>query len=107
MEGKVAVLGDADFVMPFSAMGLDTFVAGDTTEQMAAGAAAIIEGRYTLLVVAENIAAKVQDVLAAAENRPSPCVVIVPFTTESRGLATQALGKVLKMATGVNILENN
>ena len=25
MEGKVAVLGDADFVMPFSALGVDTY----------------------------------------------------------------------------------
>ena len=33
--------------------------------------------------------------------------MVVPFTTESEGFATQALGEVLKMATGINILQNN
>ena len=33
MEGKVAVLGDADFVMPFSALGVDTYSVGHTTEK--------------------------------------------------------------------------
>ena len=52
MEGKVAVLGDADFVMPFSAMGVDTFVAGETAEQTVAAAEEIVKGKYTLVVVA-------------------------------------------------------
>ena len=33
MEGKIAVLGSADFVMPFSALGLDTYAAGVTVEE--------------------------------------------------------------------------
>jgi vacuolar-type H+-ATPase subunit F/Vma7 len=49
MEGKVAVLGSADFVMPFSAMGLDTYPVGDNREEIIAGANAIIEGRYALV----------------------------------------------------------
>jgi len=30
----------------------------------------------------------------------------VPFTTESEGFATRELGKVLKIATGIDILAN-
>jgi len=33
--------------------------------------------------------------------------VVVPFTTESEGFATEALGEVLKLATGIDILGNN
>ena len=106
MEGKVAVLGGADFVMPFAALGLDTFAAGETAEQMAQSARTIIERKYTLVVVAENVASKVQDVFAVTEKKAVPCVVVVPFTTESEGFATRALGEALKMATGVNILGN-
>jgi len=106
MEGKVAVLGDADFVMPFAAMGLDTFVAGDTAEQMAAGAKNIVDGGYTLVVVAENVARAVEESFAAQQNKPTPCVIVVPFTTEPEGFATQSLGNVLKMATGINILDD-
>jgi hypothetical protein len=33
-------------------------------------------------------------------------VVIVPFTAEPSGVATESLGRMLKMATGINILKN-
>ena len=104
MEGKVAVLGNADFVMPFSALGVDTYPVGHTKEQMIEAAHKIVGDKYTLVVVAENIAPIVEAVFADFDNMPTPCIVVVPFTTESEGFATKELGKVLKMATGINIL---
>ncbi len=105
MKGKVAVLGDADFVMPFSALGVDTYSAGHTNEQMRESAGKIIDGKYALVVVAENIAPAVEEIFSAHKNMPTPCIVVVPFTTEPSGLATRELGEVLKMATGINILQ--
>ncbi len=105
MEGKVAVLGDADFVMPFSALGVDTYAVGHEREQIAAAAEQIVDAKYALLVVSENVAAAADEVLAATESKPTPCVVVVPFTQESEGFATEALGKVLKLATGIDILK--
>jgi len=107
MEGKVAVLGDADFVMPFSAMGLDTFAIGETPEEMVESARKIISDKYALVVVAENIAAVVEEVFSTVQNLPTPCIVVVPFTTEPEGFATKTLGEVLKIATGINILQNS
>ena len=107
MEGKIAVIGDTDFVMPFSALGLDTYATADTADDIAENAKKIIDAKYALVVVAENIAPAVEEVFSAYQNMPTPCVVVVPFTTESEGFATQALGKVLKLATGINILQDN
>ena len=107
MEGKVAVLGSADFVMPFSALGVETFAVEDSQEQIDAAAQKIIKEQYALTVVAENIAHKAQEALSATENKSIPCVVVVPFTTESEGFATEALAKVLKMATGINIMQSD
>jgi vacuolar-type H+-ATPase subunit F/Vma7 len=107
MEGKVAVLGDADFVMPFSALGVDTFPTGDTAEQTLAAAEKIVAGKYTLVVVAETSAKAAEEAFAGAQKTPTPCLVVVPFTTEPEGFATRALGKVLKTATGINILEGS
>ena len=107
MEQKVAVLGNADFVMPFSALGVDTYLAGQTDKQMAETAEKIISGRYALVVVAENIAPVVQQAFSAQMDTAIPCIVVVPFTTESKGFATQALAYALKIATGVNILQDN
>lgn len=104
MEGKVAVIGDANFVMPFSALGVDTFAVGETAEQMSETAKEIVEQDYALVVVAENIAATVEPVFSDVQNEPTPCIVVVPFATESEGFATRALGEVLKQATGISIM---
>ena len=107
MEGKIAVLGDTDFVMPFSALGLDTYATADTTDDIAENAKKVIDGKYALVVVAENIAPMTEEVFSDYQNTPTPCIVVVPFTTESEGFATQALGEAIKMATGINILQDS
>ncbi|MHC4557015.1 MAG: V-type ATP synthase subunit F [Planctomycetota bacterium] len=107
MEGKIAVLGGTDFVMPFSALGIDTYPVGLTAGDIAENAKKIISEKYALVVVAENIAPVAEEVFSTYEDAPTPCLVVVPFTTESEGFATQALGEVLKMATGINILQNS
>ena len=107
MEGKVAVLGDADFVMPFSALGLDTFAIGEGPAEAVELAKQIIELKYGLVVVAENVAAAVEGVFGAQQNMPIPCVVVVPSTVESEGFATMSLTEMLRMATGTNILQSN
>ena len=107
MEGKVAVLGDADFVMPFSALGLDTFPVEQQREAIVGAAREIVEAGYALVVVAENVAREADEVFTDTESQPTPCIVVVPFTTESEGFATAALGEVLKLATGIDILANN
>jgi len=105
MEGRIAVLGDTDFVMPFAALGVDTYAVGGAPEQITDAATKIIGEKYALVVVAENIAPEAEAVFSVYQDVPTPCIVVVPFTTESEGFATQALGRVLKMATGINILE--
>jgi vacuolar-type H+-ATPase subunit F/Vma7 len=105
MEGKIAVLGDTDFVMPFSALGVDTFAVEQTASEIAESARKIIDEKYALVVVAENIAPKAEEVFADYRDKPTPCIIVVPFTTESEGYATQALVQVLKMATGIDILQ--
>jgi V/A-type H+-transporting ATPase subunit F len=106
MEGKVAVLGDADFVMPFSALGLDTFAVEQQRDQIVETAQRIVDAKYALVVVAEDVARAADEVFADTESAPTPCIVVVPFTTESEGFATEALGQVLKLATGIDILAN-
>lgn len=104
---KAAVLGDVDFVLPFSALGLDTYAVDSSTEKIIAAATEIIENNYSFVVVAENIAAIADGVFSAVANKAVPCIVVVPFTTEPSGFATRALSDVLKMATGIDIMQDN
>jgi len=106
MEGKVAVLGNADFVTPFSAMGLDTYPAA-SRDEITTAAKTIVDVKYALIVVAENVAKAADEVFESVRKQPVPGIVVVPFTTEPEGFATRALGEVLKRATGVDILQND
>jgi len=106
MQGRIAVLGDTDFVMPFTALGVDTFAVSDEADVIE-NAKNIIQGKYALILVAENIAPAADAVLADYDGAATPCVVVLPFTTESQGFATEALAKILKMATGITILQND
>jgi vacuolar-type H+-ATPase subunit F/Vma7 len=107
MENKIAVLGSSDFVMPFSALGLDTFDITDEKQSVIDSAKKILEEKYALVVVAENIAQQAEEVFSSARTKTLPCVTVVPFTTEPEGFATQSLGQALKMAMGINVLQNN
>ena len=107
MEGKIAVIGDTDFVMPFSALGVDTYAVSEAHGEIIEAATKIAGEKYALVVVAEDKLKAVEEVFSAYLNQPTPCVVAVPFTTESKGLATETLGKVLKIATGIDILQGN
>jgi V/A-type H+/Na+-transporting ATPase subunit F len=104
MEGKAAVLGSPDFVMPFSALGMDTFATETDAALVQEKAETIIRQKYALVIVAENVARQAQPVFEKTMRNATPCVVIAPFTSEPSGVATEALGKMLKLATGINIL---
>ncbi len=106
MEGKVAVLGSIDFVKPFSAIGVDTFAVEENSDEIQQHAKKILEQKYALIIVAEDVAPSAEQIFADVQNDPAPAIIVVPFTTESKGFATEELGKVLRMATGINILEN-
>ena len=107
MENSIAVLGSSDFVMPFSALGVDTFGVTDERQSIIDNAKRILEEKYALVIVAENIAPQAEEVFMAVQKKTLPCVLVVPFTTESEGFATRSLGQALKMAMGINILQNN
>jgi vacuolar-type H+-ATPase subunit F/Vma7 len=106
MDSKAAVLGSADFVMAFSAIGLDTFAVEANAEEVTEAAKTILAEKYGLVVVAENVTKMANEVFGKTEKLATPCIVTVPFLTESTGEATAALGRALKIATGIDILGN-
>jgi vacuolar-type H+-ATPase subunit F/Vma7 len=106
MQGKVAIIGSSDFVMPYSALGVDCFAVEQTDEQILQTAEKIVEGKYALVVVSETIAPTAHQVFEQFNTKTTPCVLVVPFTTESEGFAINNLSKLLKIATGIDILQN-
>ena len=107
MEAKAAAFGDADFVMPFSAIGLETFAVEPIREKVAEIAHELVKGDYGLIVVSENIAKIAGTIFEEAQKTSGTCILTVPFTTKSDGFATAGLGRAIKLATGIDILAND
>lgn len=104
MEGKVAVLGSEDFVLPFTALGLDVYaVQQDQAEQIRETAQQIIDQDYGLVVIAENIARQMEAIYEDTLRETLPSMLVVPFLRESEGFATDKLGEIVKLATGINL----
>ncbi|AQT68010.1 V-type sodium pump subunit G [Anaerohalosphaera lusitana] len=104
MESKVAVLGGADFTMAFKALGIDTFPVEFNEDSVTKAANEVLKEKYGLVVVAENVVELAQPLLEKSAGHATPCVVVVPFLAEPSGVATAALSKQLKLATGIDIL---
>lgn len=106
MTGKAAALGNADFVMPFTALGLESFAA-DERADILEKAQKILDEKYSFVVVAEDAAHIADEVFSQTEKDSLPCVVVVPFTKEPEGFAIASLAKALKMATGIDIVSSS
>lgn len=106
MEGKIAVIGDADFVLPFKALGVEIFTVEKNREEILEAAQEILKQKFALVVAAENVAQAASEVFEPTQRQSMPCVVAIPTSEQSEGYATKSLGKLLKHATGINILAN-
>jgi len=93
--------------MPFTALGLDIFTVEPNRQSIEQNANKILQDSYVLIIIAEDIADVAGPVFAQKQKAAVPCVLVLPFMSESTGFAFQKLGEVLKMATGINILQNN
>jgi len=103
MEGKIAAIGDYDFVMPLASIGVDTYAVGNGGDELVRTVEKVLAERYALLVVSEDKFAAAEDTFSAVMDGPLPCVAVVPFTQEPSGEATRALNVMLKAATGIDI----
>ncbi len=103
-NNKIAVIGDKDSVLAFKALGVDVFDAKNyfdaqnTLKQLAR--------EYSIILITEDIAEQLEDVIARYKVRPYPIVVPIPSSSGSTGLGMKGLSKNVEKAIGVDILFN-
>jgi V/A-type H+-transporting ATPase subunit F len=59
---------------------------------------------YNIIMVTENLAASMQDVMREFQNEPVPSIVPIPSTLGSEGFALTRLREAIKRAVGTDIL---
>ena len=103
MEGKIAAIGQKDLILPLKAVGVDIFPTTSPEEASNTARTLAREG-YTIIMVTENLAASMQDVMREYQNEAVPSIMPIPSTLGSEGFALARLREAIKRAVGTDIL---
>ena len=106
INGKIAVIGDADSALAFKAVGAEAFVAedgeraGETLDILAA------DGGYAVIFVTETFAEQIAEKIEKLKDRPYPCVLPVPSCTGSTGYGMYCIKKDIEKAIGASVADD-
>ncbi|MBQ9412723.1 MAG: V-type ATP synthase subunit F [Oscillospiraceae bacterium] len=103
---RIAVIGGADSVIGFQALGLDTYPAQDGASAKAIlhDLVKIEEDPYVIIYLEETLAQTIQDEVRKYSSRPSPAIILIPGRDGPIGLGRNALQQAVEKAVGSNIL---
>ncbi len=103
---KIAVIGGADTVIGFKALGLEVFAA--STQEEAREAMRRVtresEDQYAIIYVEENLAGYLEHEIARYKDVPSPAIILIPGREGPLGLGQSALKAAVEKAVGTDIL---
>ena len=102
MKGKMAIIGDGDSVIAFTAGGIDAYPvvnaekASETLKKLAK--------EYQIIFITDVLAEKIDETISKYVNVPYPIVIPVPSKSGSSGYGMNALKTAMDKALGVDIL---
>jgi len=102
---KIAVIGGADTVIGFKALGLNTFpVDSDEAARKTFRELSKPENEYAIIYVEENLAERLADEINKFKDSPTPAVILIPGRDGPLGLGQSALKAAVERAVGSDIL---
>ena len=102
---KIGVMGGADTVIGFKALGLDTFPI-DSPEQAKRVMHDITgeDSDYAIIYLEETLAVTLENEINKFKDKPIPAIILIPGREGSLGLAQAALRASVERAVGSDIL---
>ena len=105
MKDKMAIIGDGDSVLAFTAGGVDAFPV-DSTET-ARELVKKLAKDYKIIFITDVIAEKLSDVIDRYIESAYPIILSVPSKAGSNGFGINGIKKAMDKALGVDILFND
>jgi V/A-type H+-transporting ATPase subunit F len=100
---KVAVVGDKDSVMGFTALGLDVFPVYDADE-VKKKLHALAEKDYAIIYITEKYAIAGKEAIDRYKDNELPAIIVIPGITGSMGIGMNEVRESAKRAIGADIL---
>ncbi len=102
-EGKIAFIGDADSVLGFRALGVETVVPGNADEAREQFAR-LVKEKASIIMITEDMIDHLQDQIDETVHMAIPSVVVLPGIkgTQKRGEDTKR--ELIIRAVGVDLM---
>jgi V/A-type H+-transporting ATPase subunit F len=102
---KIAVLGGADTVLGFKALGLETYPVGGADEARRVLHHLTMKSQeYAIIYIEEALAQTLSVEIGQFRNCVSPAIIAIPGREGSSGQSLAALHEAVKRAIGADIL---
>lgn len=103
---KIAVLGDRQSVIGFTALGLSVYPVEDNAEAAETFKKLARSEEYAIIYVTEDLSRALKQEIDKYKESVTPAVIIIPGRGGSQGLGLEALQQAVERAVGVDILNN-
>ena len=100
---QIAVLGDADSVLGFGALGFDVFPA-ETPQQARPILLRLVHEQYAVVYLTEQLAAGLTAELARCQAQSATAVILIPGKGGSLGIGMAGITTTVERAVGSDIL---
>ena len=103
---KIAVIGGADSVIGFKALGLDTYAveSGEEAGKVLREITKPRDEEYAIIYMEETVAAEIQSEIRKYDEKPSPAIILIPGRNGPMGIGQAALNEAIQKAIGSDIL---
>ena len=103
---KIAVIGGAESVIGFKALGLDTYAveSGEEAKKVLHEITKPREDEYAIIYMEETVAAEIQSEIRKYDEKPSPAIILIPGRNGPMGIGQAALNEAIQKAIGSDIL---
>ncbi len=99
---KIAVVGDKESILGFSAIGMDMYPAYEE-EDIKQIIPKLIGENYAIIYITENVSIKAEKYLAKLQKNKIPAIVTIPSNTENLRYGEKRIKDMAQKAVGIEI----
>jgi len=103
---KIAVVGDADSILCFKAVGIESVAVADAAEAKAQ-LHRMAEDDYAVIYLTEQFAEPLNHELSVYAEQPTPAIILIPGEGGSLGIGLANVKDAVERAVGADILGDN